>query len=33
MSYLGQNLNKINSNNPYFIFYDDGSVEKKLIIR
>lgn len=30
---LGQNIDEIVPNFPYFIFYDDWSVEKKLIIR
>ena len=33
MNYLGQIFEKNNSNYPCFIFYDDGTVEKKLIIR
>ncbi len=30
---LGQNTDEVVPNFPYFIFYDDWSVEKKLIIR
>ncbi len=33
INYLGQVFEKNNTNYPYFIFFDDGSVEKKLIIR
>jgi len=33
INYLGQNFEKNNSDYLYFIFFDDGSVEKKLIIR
>jgi len=33
INYLGQNIEKKTPNYPYFIFYNDGSVEKKLIIR
>ena len=33
INYLGQVFEKNNSNYPFFIFYDDGTVEKKLIIR
>ncbi len=33
ISFLGKNIEKMTVNYPYFILYDDGSVEKKLIIR
>ena len=33
IDFLGRNYQKNNYNSSFFIIYDDGTVEKKLIIR